>query len=82
MVYIFNYFLYNFNYEVRKMNEYKLNYRLEQLKKRKLQLFRDLEWANNNNDVGLANATEIELKSVLKQISKIQKILKSIKVNC
>jgi hypothetical protein len=64
------------------MNEYKLNYRLEQLKKRKLQLFRDLEWANNNNDVGLANATEIELKSVLKQISKIQKILKSIKVNC
>ena len=64
------------------MNEYKLNYRLEQLKKRKLQLFRDLEWANNNNDVGLANATEIELKSVLKQINKKKKILKSIKVNC
>lgn len=64
------------------MNEYKLNYRLEQLKKRKLQLFRDLEWANSNNDIGLANTTEIELKSVLKQISKIQKNLKSNKVKC
>lgn len=64
------------------MNEYKLNYRLEQLKKRKLQLFRDLEWANNNNDVGLANATEIELKSVLKQINKIQKNLNFYKVKC
>ena len=64
------------------MNEYKINYRLEQLKKRKLQLFRDLEWANSNYDIGLANTTEIELKSVLKQISKIQKNLKSIKVNC
>ena len=59
------------------MNEYKLNYRLEQLKKRKLQLFRDLEWANSNNDIGLANTTEIELKSVLKQISRIQKNLNS-----
>lgn len=64
------------------MNEYKLNYRLEQLKKRKLQLFRDLEWANSNNDIGLANTTEIELKSVLKQISRIQKNLNSNKVKC
>ena len=62
---------------MREMNEYKLNYRLEQLKKRKLQLFRDLEWANSNNDIGLANTTEIELKSVLKQISRIQKNLNS-----
>lgn len=57
------------------MNQYTKEYRLELLVSRKLTIMKSLEWAIANNDKGLSEVCERELKVILKMISKIKKDL-------
>lgn len=60
------------------MNKYTKEYRLELLLSRKVTVIKLLERAIANNDKGLTDVCERELKVILKKISKIKKELEDI----
>ena len=60
------------------MEEYKLMYRLKQLKKQKINIVKSLQWAVANNDLSLERICESELKVILKESSKINKKLSNL----
>lgn len=60
------------------MEEYKLMYRLKQLKKQKINIINSLQWAIMNNDLALERICESELKVILKESSKINKKLSNL----
>lgn len=59
------------------MCEYAREYRLQLLIARKHTVMKSLEWAIANNDRGMSDVCERELKILLKKISKIKKELEN-----
>lgn len=55
------------------MCQYATEYRLENLITRKQTVMKSLEWAIANNDRGMSEICERELKIILKKISKMKK---------
>lgn len=55
------------------MCQYATEYRLENLITRKQAVMKSLEWAIANNDRGMSEICERELKIILKKISKMKK---------
>lgn len=55
------------------MCQYATEYRLENLITRKQTVMKSLEWAITNNDRGMSEICERELKVILKKISKMKK---------
>lgn len=59
------------------MCRYVKEYRLQLLITRKLTVMKSLEWAIVNNDRGMADVCERELKILLKNINKVKKELEN-----
>ena len=59
------------------MSRYAKEYRLQLLIARKLTVMKSLEWAIVNNDRGMADVCERELKILLKSINKVKKELEN-----
>lgn len=59
------------------MCRYAKEYRLQLLIARKLTVMKSLEWAIVNNDRGMADVCERELKILLKSINKVKKELEN-----
>ena len=59
------------------MCQYAKEYRLQLLIARKLTVMKSLEWAIVNNDRGMADVCERELKILLKNINKVKKELEN-----
>ena len=59
------------------MCQYAKEYRLQLLIARKLTVMKSLEWAIVNNDRGMAEVCERELKILLKNINKVKKELEN-----
>lgn len=59
------------------MCRYVKEYRLQLLIARKLTVMKSLEWAIVNNDRGMADVCERELKILLKNINKVKKELEN-----
>lgn len=59
------------------MCQYAKEYRLQLLIARKLTVMNSLEWAIVNNDRGMADVCERELKILLKNINKVKKELEN-----
>lgn len=55
------------------MNQQKQKQKLEELRKKKHNLFQSLEWAIINNDRLFAQTLEVELKTTLKAIKKLER---------
>lgn len=59
------------------MCQYAKEYRLQLLIARKLTVMKSLEWAIVNNDRGMAEVCERELKILLKNINRVKKELEN-----